>query len=359
MKRILSFLLVPAMGLAVGFLPDRRISAPASRPLTALARINAHGGVGCGVLVGPDLLLTCSHCVASGDRKLYEDVDIEMGLGFYSVTHHAKVLEYFKMTGRGGNYDAGDDWAIVRLDRPLGAYYGWLECRTLPEKEWSTASPELLGYCDCPGERRPEMGRMDKPYLCQGTVSHVGPKILFHNCASWGGTSGAPLLVKNGKGSYWIAGLNFAGVDVQGEKLENGFRAKYSKELANLAIPCSSWQPQLAEIKSPKLGPPRTLWVRNRSTRPLKVVARYHSLFQEPGEQALQTEEIEVGWHNRALVLKPEDGCLDSEVFLCVTDAKGNPVGPKPTFEIEQNGKAFRFFKKSLGESAEYTTLLP
>lgn len=359
MKRLLAILLVPAIGLAAGFLPDRRVLAPKGKPFTALARIGAHGGVGCGVLVGPDLLLTCSHCVASEERKLYEDVDIELGVGFYATTHHAKVREYFKMTGRGGNYSAGDDWAIVRLDRPLGLYYGWLGTYSVADTDWPHQTPELLGYCDCPNEARPEFGHMDKAYLAPGKVTHVGTHILFNDCSFWGGTSGAPLLAKNDEGQYAVAALNFAGVEMDGEKLIHGFRPTYSKELANLAIPARAWQQQLAEVRPGKFSPIRTLWARNLSAQAIRVVVRYRSIFQDPGAESLQTREIEVPWQKRVALLKPEDGCLDSEVFLSVSDAKGNPLGPKPTLEVETNGKTYRFFKKSLGKATEYTTSLP
>lgn len=360
MKQIsIALLLMTPLGFAVGYLPDRRRLAPSERPFTSLARISAHGGRGCGTLVGPDLLLTCSHCVASEDGKLYTDIDVELGLGFKPVSHHAKVLESFKISGQDGGFGSGDDWAIVRLDRPLGRYYGWMESQVLDDKDWTRVVPELLGYCDCPDEARPEFGHMDKPYLCPGLVTHVGPKILYHDCSMWGGTSGAPLTLKDPKGTLTVVGITFAEVGVGGEKLPSGFRARYSKDLANLAIPAKRWQQQLSAVKPANNLPIRTFWVRNRSLRPIKIIARYRSIFLEPAASLRQTSEVTVPWQKRVLILKPEDGCTESEIQLCVTDERGNPIGPKAMVDVEVDGKILKFFKRSIGAAADYTTELP
>ena len=358
MRKLLPVLLVSSIALAMGFLPDRRVAAPKEKPFTALTRITAHGGTGCGALVAPDLMLTCSHCVASEDRRLYDDVDVEMGLGFGSETHHAKARDVFMMVGRNVDMTSGDDWAIVRLDRPLGLYYGWLKSLSVDDKEWSKTPVELLGYCDCPDEAKPEFGKLDKPYLCPGTVLNVGRNILFHDCSMWGGTSGAPLICKTEQG-YAVVAVNFGEVEVGGEKLDHGFRSAYKKELANLAIPARRWLPQFGEIKSEKPLPIRTLWARNRSMQPIKVVVRYRSVFQDPNSPPQQTKSIEIPWQQRVCLLKANDGCVESEIYLSVTDAKGEPVGPKPTLDVDVKGETLRFFKKSLGQASEYTTLLP
>ena len=359
MKRATCFLMLTSIALAVGFLPDRRRLASTQPPFTALARISAHGGVGCGVLVGPDLLLTCSHCVGDENRNLYTDVDVELGLGFHQITHHAKVNESFKKLGSNVNVNSGDDWAIVRLDRPLGYFYGWMESLVVSDKEWPLLTPELLGYCECPDDLRPEFGHMDKPYLCSGRVSHVGPNILFHDLSMWGGSSGAPVILSDAQGRYNVVALNFAGVEIEGEKREHGFRSRYAKEHANLAIPARRWQEQLASLKPAKAATIRTLWIRNHSSQPIRVVARYQSVFQDPGSPAMETQEIEIPWQRRVAVIKPEEGCVDPDIYLSVSDARGNPVGPKATLETESNGTIRKFFKKHLGAAAEYTTSLP
>lgn len=319
MKKLALLLLLTALALAAGFAPDQRRLAPARPPFTALGRTSAHGGVGCGALIGPDLVLTCAHCVSDPQRQVYDEVEVEFGLGFYPTTHKARVRETYMAQNVTSDIDAGQDWAIVRLDRPLGSYYGWLDCQYLSDSEWPEAEVELLGYCGCPDEARPQFGKMDRPYRCPGAVSDVGPQIVFHNCAMWGGTSGAPLLARTESG-YRLVGLNFAGVGLEDEVLQHGFRNTYTKGLANLAIPARNWRAQLEQLSNPPMPSVRTVWVKNHSKRPVRVSASYRSIFSEPDSPPAQTEPLQVPAGAQRVLLTREQGCADREITLRVGD---------------------------------------
>lgn len=319
MKKLGFLLLLTALVWAAGFAPDQRHLVPAQPPFTALGRTSAHGGVGCGVLIAPDLLLTCAHCVSNPQRQVYDDVEVEFGLGFYPTTHRARLSEAYMAQNATSEIDAGQDWAIVRLDRPLGLYYGWLNCQYLSDSEWPEAEVELLGYCGCPEEARPQFGHMDRPYRCPGAVSDVGPQIVFHNCAMWGGTSGAPLLARTDSG-YRLVGLNFAGVSLEDEVLQHGFRDTYTKRLANLAIPARNWRSQLEQLSSAPVLPLRTVWVKNRSKRSLRVSATYRSIFSEPDSPPARTELLQVPPRAQRVLLTREQGCADAELSLQVDD---------------------------------------
>lgn len=327
MKRLIILPFITLAVWAVGFAPDQRHLAPNRRPFSALGRTSAHGGLGCAVLIGPDLALTCGHCVSDPERKLYDDVEIEFGLGFEPVTHKAKLKEAFMQQDVKFSIDGGQDWAIVRLDRPLGAYYGWLNCKYLSDAEWPDAEIELLGYCSCPDEARPQFGNMDRPYRCAGAVSDVGAQILFHNCAMWGGTSGAPVLARQGN-SYALVALNFAGVSVQGEVLKNGFRETYCKELANLAIPARNWRDQLTSIPKSPAVELRTLRVQNNSSRPRQVEVQYRSVFDAP-DAAPQVRSVLIAAASSKFLIDNTDGCADANVALRTDHQKGLALGLK------------------------------
>lgn len=347
-----------AFGWAAGYLPDRRELVPPKRPYTALGRTSANGGAGCGVLIGPDLFLTCSHCIADSNRKLYRDAEVEMGLGFYPQIHRAKITDVIMRTGNNLNPDSGSDWALARLDRPLGYYYGWLDCKVVDRNDWLKTPVELLGYCECPDEARPEFGRLDKPYRCPGQVRDLGPSILFHDCSMWGGTSGAPLVVASPEG-YQVVALNFGGVDSDGEKMKNGFRAEYVKNLANLAIPAENWIGSLKPLKTNLRPGLRTVWIRNRSTAPIRIVARFKSVFSDPTGPLIESKMVEIPWQKRVCILRPDDGCVESELFLSLTNTKGEVIGPPQKIEVEKDGSVRYFFRKSLGEALDYTATLP
>ncbi|MBS2035914.1 trypsin-like peptidase domain-containing protein [bacterium] len=319
MKRLFCLPWLAAAAWAVGFAPDQRHLAPNSWPFTALGRTSAHGGLGCAVLIGPDLVLTCGHCISNPQRQVYDDVEIEFGLGF-EASHKARLKQAFMLENASSSIEAGQDWAIVRIDRPLGAYYGWLQCRYLSDSEWQDAEVELLGYCKCPEEARPQFGDMDRPYRCPGAVSDVGPQILFHNCAMWGGTSGAPLLARTGE-RYSLVGLNFAGVTVENEVLQHGFRDTYRKDLANLAIPGRNWRETLESIpKSPPLEV-KSLGVENRSKRPVRIKVEYQSLFEPPGS-GTQTRVMSLPPGSQRVLLERSAGCADSEISVQKDDKK-------------------------------------
>lgn len=319
--------LLPFTAWAVGFAPDQRHLAPNETPFTALARTQAHGGVGCGVLIGPDLLLTCAHCISDSQRKVYDDVEIELGVGFEPVPHKARLKEAYLQENGSSDIDAGQDWAIVRLDRPLGAYYGWIKCRYLSDSEWPDAEIELLGYCRCPDEARAQFGKMNQPYRCPGAVSDVGPQLIFHNCAMWGGTSGAPLLARTGN-EYSVVAVNFAGVDIEDEKLQHGFRETYRKGWANLAIPGRNWREVLTSLPPSPVPTVKTVWIHNKGQKMLEVSTSYFSIFADPGALP-QTARVQLQPGERQLLLQKSQGCAQEEVELQFNQRK--PVTQKLT----------------------------
>lgn len=313
-------MMAPLAAWAAGFAPDQRHLAPKRAPFTALARTHAQGGVGCGVLIGPDLLLTCAHCVSNPQREVYDDVEIELGLGFEPQSRRARLKRAVLQTEASAEIEAGQDWAIVQLDRPLGAYYGWLNCRYLADSEWVDQEIELLGYCGCPDEARPQFGKMDRPYRCTGAVSDVGPDIVFHNCAMWGGTSGAPLLARLGD-AYSVVGLNFAGVGIEGETLQHGFRETYKKEWANLAIPARNWRTALQTVPRAPASILKTVWVENASTRAVQIQTSYHSVFSAPEDPPVEAR-VQVPAGARKALLTRQHGCWDEQLLVQVTPGK-------------------------------------
>lgn len=104
------------------------------------------GGFVCtGFLVGPDLFMTNHHCLHDDfgtmpleDARIYmeyyEDPDVDRTRG--GVT--AGVSEILRM-------DAPKDYALLRLDKPIGNTYGWLELDTTTVPN-STQSVKLISH---------------------------------------------------------------------------------------------------------------------------------------------------------------------------------------------------------------------
>lgn len=362
MKRFLFLFLCTGLVWSSGFTPDNRQPAPKADPYRALCRVTAAGGVGCGFMVGPDWMLTCAHVVSDEKRKVHPDVEVELGVGLGNpTTHKAHVREVKFSEQTNGDVSSGQDWALVQLDKPLGLLYGWAPCHQLNDSELKDLKVELVGFCDCPEEARPELGEMIHPYTSLGQIRDVGKEILFHDCAMWSGSSGSVLLAKFND-RLEIVAVNSAAVTVEGEKLNHGFRNSYVKELANIAVPARQWEAGLAAVsvkrgeQAPSL---RTFWVRNRSLEPLTVRLRYRSLFADPKDPYVVTLPQVVPSQKRTCLLVPDQGCADSEIFISLENPKGERVGPKQFLEFTDQGEKRLFFRKFLGGSSDYTAILP
>jgi V8-like Glu-specific endopeptidase len=344
---------------AAGFGSDRRIPAPPIPPYTAAVRVKVNqGSIGCGFLVGPDLMVTAGHVVSDEQGKAYSDVVVECGVTNDKPTHTAGVKEVFVRPSRDLDPASGDDWALVRLDRPIGLYYGWAECQNLSQEELRDLPVELVGFAGVEDEAREEFANFQTAYACPGSLRDVGPNIVFHDCAMWGGGSGSAILASYA-GKLRVVAVNTAGVDVQGEVLPNGFRRTYSKELANIAVPVRRFADQYKELYRPSQAKLRRLWIRNNYRDPLRVCVRYRSVLADPKQPFVVTPWQEVSSQKRVSVLEPKSGCADQEVFLSLTNSKGERVGPKASLEFEVEGESRLFLRKYIGDSPEYTATYP
>jgi len=346
--------------LAAGFFPDRRELAPDTRPYLSIARLHANGGIGCGTLVGPDLVLTCAHVVSDPAGLMHNDIRVELGVGSALGIREAKVRYAFFAPKGGEDPASGLDWALVRIDRPLGLLYGWVEVLELGRAQWLRTPLELAGYGDCPDDLRPELSGMSAVYRCACKVSDVGPSIVFHDGSMWGGTSGAPIFARVGAKDYVVA-VNSAGVDVEGEQLIHGFRSTYMKELANIAVPAAKW------IHGFKEFPPgessnlilRKLWVRNTSRRLQRVSVNYTDVLSSFEAVNRIKPWIEVAPGARVAILEFSDGCGKPDYEMAVTDSTGKSTVKGSTRSQEVDGEIRYYARRSFGATIEATISIP
>ena len=156
------------------------------------------GSVCTGFLVGPDLFMTNHHCVYDdfGPHPLqtafilmdyYQDIDVDPTAG--GIT--ARVSEIIRA-------DAEKDYALLRLDTPIGYTYGWLELdtTTLPN---SGQSVKMIAHSDA---RSKEIVRRNSQII-DIPIGHplFGVRFaLAYLADSEGGSSGAPVFLQDGTG---------------------------------------------------------------------------------------------------------------------------------------------------------------
>ena len=150
-----------------------------------------------GFLVGPDLLMTNAHCIPSDLSKIrvymeyYQERSVDPTLGGV----HAGVKEVLR-------YSVKLDYALLRLDTSIGNTYGWL---TLDDtfNPQPGQSVKLIHHSD---GRSKEISRQDSEIVI---FDNAPPSLLAYYADTEGGTSGAPVFIREETG---VIAINFGGL---------------------------------------------------------------------------------------------------------------------------------------------------
>jgi V8-like Glu-specific endopeptidase len=254
-------------------------------PWSAIGRldiVDANGGEfhKCtGTLIGRDLVLTNSHCLFSKKvlipegglvfkpNLIKQNVD-EPG---YNTADRATVISYqygwkdFLNPFENKAQSFPEDWALLKLDKPLGDKYGYLGWRSLDLTNPQVLSAlkgqvRLAGYSsDFP---------RDFPKERQGDIAgaHLGCSIeqidengrMIHDCDTMAGSSGSSIIALFEDGddaNYYIIGLNNAESSVpllssqdncETIDRQTGDIASVQGGCANLGVQVARWSAQAA-----------------------------------------------------------------------------------------------------------------
>lgn len=199
---------------------DDRLELTSQRyPWSAIGRIISTGADGngrlcSGTLVAPSIVLTNAHCIMDAEtRKLHSEIQFQPNVinsVFWGLADVANVEAVFYGTDFTDNYPLNaDDWAFMVLDQPLGDRYGTIPWMPLSADELIENYAEkmvMVGYSgDYP---------RDRPASSAGV--HLGCSVvgiyegsIAHDCDSFGGSSGGPILTWIDNQAY-IVGVNSA-----------------------------------------------------------------------------------------------------------------------------------------------------
>lgn len=201
---------------------DRVLMTSQSFPWTAIGRLNGLTAEGepyicTGTLIADDVVLTNAHCVLdpeTGDLsqalvflpnlvagQLARDEDIGRVEAVYLGTDFSDR----------NTPPHPDDWAFLQLDRPLGRTYGVVGLSIFDSEDLMAAPFEqqlvMVGYSgDFPQEAP---GESASAHVGCSIVAEREDEVILHECDTYGGASGGPILALVG-GEPRIVALNTA-----------------------------------------------------------------------------------------------------------------------------------------------------
>lgn len=207
---------------------DNRIPMTSrKKPWSAIGKIqgiDADGkGYSCtGTLIADDLLLTNSHCVVNPDTgKLSRAIAFLPNL-INGQVRDKNDIAYATSVKAGTDFKSGtmadyvDDWAIIKLDRPLGKKYGVIPLKSVPSFDLvgDIQKFALVGYSgDFPNPKNEKYQEFTAGESMTAGV-HLGCSILrqkdnllYHNCDTKGGASGGAIIGNIG-GDYYVLALH-------------------------------------------------------------------------------------------------------------------------------------------------------
>ena len=212
--------LLPGVGAV-----DRRVAVnPRQPPWDAIAKVQTNIGTHCtGVLVAPNVVLTAAHCLYNRrTRALLQAVSLHVLIGYDRADYrwHRMVRRYTVGSGFDGA-KAGlqvSDWARLELDGAIPGAVAPLPIGQEPPPVGSAIA--LAGY----NQDRAQILMADLGCHVAGPVAAGDKVFIAHDCDATRGTSGGPLLMRQGDG-WVIVGINIAATD-----------------RANLAVPASAFE---------------------------------------------------------------------------------------------------------------------
>ena len=200
---LLAGILLPGLGSG-----DARVPVSVTDPpWSALARMQVPGVSRCtGFFVAPGTVVTAAHCLWDVHvRRVVRPEQVHVLAGYEHGAYRAHSAARGVRIGAGfvggANTGLGGDVAVLTLDAAIGvAALPWA-------RDARPGEAAMLGGYE---QDRVETLLADTACRTMGRIADAGGRpILQHACAATGGTSGAPLLVRDG-GGWAVAGVNIA-----------------------------------------------------------------------------------------------------------------------------------------------------
>ncbi|NJL64613.1 MAG: trypsin-like serine protease [Methylacidiphilales bacterium] len=177
-----------------------------------------------GTLIAEDVVLTNAHCVINPEtRKLSQRIAFSPNVINGKVANQADVAEVVNVvygTDFGGSAleNQTNDWAILKLDKPIGLKYGYLGWKSLSDATLTRNQKAYIfvGYSGDfpnPNNQKYQFFTAGAGFTASAqagcSITQAQSNVLFHDCDTTGGSSGGAIIGVIDNKPY-IVGLNNA-----------------------------------------------------------------------------------------------------------------------------------------------------
>lgn len=217
---------------------DRVLVPPADLPWRFVGRLSLDAGESCtATLIGPNVIVTAAHCIHDNGRLNAGARFTAAGGGSarviaYYIDRH---FDYTRFTTT--NDIDGLDWALLRLDQPLGDRVGFAGVQNLIGRGNQRAlAADLMqaGYSWDTGEH------LSGNLRCH-MVTINRDNTFAHECDTTRGDSGSSFIVRNGQG-YDVIGV------------DSNFRSNPNGPFLYIAVGAAGFQPYVADFTAGRIG---------------------------------------------------------------------------------------------------------
>lgn len=212
-------------------------------PWRAVGELHLDTGEGCtATLIGRDVAITAAHCIHT-DHGVNAAGRFTTAPGVPGGPLEARVIAYqvdprfnYQRFTTSDDID-GLDWALLRLDQPLGERLGFAGVQNLtaqPRAQVLAVDLYQAGYAW-------DTGELLTGHLRCHIVDFHRDNTFMHECDTTRGDSGSSFMVRNG------AGYDVIGVD-------SSFRSNPGGPFLYVAVSAASFQPYVADFLAGRSG---------------------------------------------------------------------------------------------------------
>tara|TARA_R110000868_G_scaffold331140_2_gene592125 strand:+ start:6811 stop:8103 length:1293 start_codon:yes stop_codon:yes gene_type:complete len=223
---------------------DRVFMDTSAFPWNVVGQIELDSGGACtATLIADDVLITASHCIDDDGRTDARAV-FHTAYDRPGGPLEARVIDYFidpdwnEAAFSAGDDLDGTDWALLRIDRPLGRELGHVGVRGLVRTAGNSgalrADLHQAGYSWDTG------AHLSGNIGCH-MVNVYNDNTMAHNCDTTRGDSGSPFMVREGN-EYFVVGT------------DSNFRSNPGGPMIYIAVRSEAWLNYYEDFVAGRIG---------------------------------------------------------------------------------------------------------